>query len=707
MVSCAEGLIKVRKTQQNRRDPTELCDSSLPHIAPKGLLSNFAETPFKLDGITFASIEAFVQCIKYPPGHQLRKLVVTESGTEAKYLGKEANEVIDKALESGHTANVYWSDKSIEFGSTEHHKAIARAIRAKFKVNPMARQALLETGDAILEIDHIERKNTSLPGGVFCRILMDLRTEIRARPWDWRGGREPDTGSEHFSSALRAVANKISVSTQNNASSIHTPFDQSNGQVAADISKQMPTIAPEYVSRLIGSYPQSEQGTVMDCLYAATRFSGVNGFNRAHILLERIAGRRHPIFVPEAASLTDGLRFLEERNLFRDFKRLSYTPEFRQNMIVVLDEPMVRRIDSDLKFARQLVACDAQLVNLEGFESGLNMCQPFSRSLVRRKVHSLYQGTMQHVRDHDGNIDIHTAIGLKLNEWVFKRLSRAEEDHDLAGQLMSRVVNAAPIRHAEPNPALLADELNGRNHLTGPGLAKVLTQFSDPIDRDAARELIANTMQAYSMQRLSQLSVKLQRKIQSEISDIDTSELPLRFVIMDPRKSFSIVAMIHRMANDVAPELYIGKRDRFLDNPGVAVVLDDFCGTGDSMKSIYNWFRRHAHPEMHVVLAPLVSSRHAQQKIFAPLTASDSKAHFVAGEFVDSLAESDFGSSLLDRPEDLARVVKISGGLGYSTMAFAVALPYGCPNNNHKLGCEIAGLLSLNGRGVKIYKGET
>lgn len=133
-------------------------------------LSNFMLSPFSLDGTLFASIEGFIQGIKFPLGDPRREQAFVSSGWDAKHLG-------DTADRSG----AYWSGQKLAYGSPEHHQLIERALRARIAQNTGLAQVLASTAGAALV--HVtghepESPTTSLPAKVFCRILNEMREEI-------------------------------------------------------------------------------------------------------------------------------------------------------------------------------------------------------------------------------------------------------------------------------------------------------------------------------------------------------------------------------------------------------------------------------------------------------------------------------------------------------------------------------------------------
>lgn len=169
----------------NENLPGEESESGTPNVANIGLggqhsiLSNLAPTPFTLEGIFFASAEAFIQCIKYPECPKRDRIALLD-GYPAKRAGRKPNARIRKDLAEGREAFVHWKGEAIPYRSEAHMKLIETALRAKFGSSPEAAKALIQTGDAAIthDLGHKENPLTSLPAAVFCDILTRIREQM-------------------------------------------------------------------------------------------------------------------------------------------------------------------------------------------------------------------------------------------------------------------------------------------------------------------------------------------------------------------------------------------------------------------------------------------------------------------------------------------------------------------------------------------------
>jgi|GEM_PF-762358 phosphoserine phosphatase/predicted NAD-dependent protein-ADP-ribosyltransferase YbiA (DUF1768 family) len=155
-----------------------------------GLLSNFAATPFVLDGVRYASVEGFWQMMKYPEGDDdprqsagpftfTRQAVAQMVAFDAKGAGKEASTLLKRASISW----ISYGGKRLEYKGADadaHYTLIRRAMSAKLKQNPRVLRLLLSTGDLTLRPDHHPSPHRTR-AYEYHRIWMDLRAIEQAK----------------------------------------------------------------------------------------------------------------------------------------------------------------------------------------------------------------------------------------------------------------------------------------------------------------------------------------------------------------------------------------------------------------------------------------------------------------------------------------------------------------------------------------------
>jgi predicted NAD-dependent protein-ADP-ribosyltransferase YbiA (DUF1768 family) len=133
------------------------------------LISNFARTPFVLDGHEYASVEAFWQGLKFPDEARRREIAPLQ-GQEARRAGFGAPEA--PAIE--------YRGKTVQVGGSEHWRLMAFACWAKFNQHESAKQALLGTGERPL-VHKTRRDSKNIPGVVMSDIWMKVRRGLLNR----------------------------------------------------------------------------------------------------------------------------------------------------------------------------------------------------------------------------------------------------------------------------------------------------------------------------------------------------------------------------------------------------------------------------------------------------------------------------------------------------------------------------------------------
>lgn len=134
-------------------------------------MSNFAATPFILDGRAYASVEGFYVALKFLDEASRAKAAALV-GKEAYAFGKSS------ALKETEYQGLRFA-----LGGPEHHALIARAIRAKLAAHPDLARGFAATHPR--PIVHVtaepERPGTFTSSSALCRILTEIRDELVAK----------------------------------------------------------------------------------------------------------------------------------------------------------------------------------------------------------------------------------------------------------------------------------------------------------------------------------------------------------------------------------------------------------------------------------------------------------------------------------------------------------------------------------------------
>ena len=114
---------------------------------PGNVLSNFAETPFEIDGVKCKCSESFIQSLKVK-NENTQKAFCLLSGLDAWEKGSELTESIFI------TGKIWWCGNPYTLHSPDHFRLVRRGLLAKFTQSPKAKDALLATESTTLVHDY-------------------------------------------------------------------------------------------------------------------------------------------------------------------------------------------------------------------------------------------------------------------------------------------------------------------------------------------------------------------------------------------------------------------------------------------------------------------------------------------------------------------------------------------------------------------------
>ena len=138
---------------------------------PSTALSNFAPHAFVIDGIECASMEGFLQSLKFS-SPEMQREVCKLVGKAAKFKGKKKKWF--------RTQTLYWQGTEIKRDSSEYQELLDRAFNELGK-NESFKKALLATGNATLthSIGKRKQNETVLTIQEFTFRLNRLRNTLK------------------------------------------------------------------------------------------------------------------------------------------------------------------------------------------------------------------------------------------------------------------------------------------------------------------------------------------------------------------------------------------------------------------------------------------------------------------------------------------------------------------------------------------------
>lgn len=140
---------------------------------PANALSNFAPHPFEIDGVQCASMEGFLQSLKFK-NKEMQTHICTLVGRAAKKAGSSKNQWKQKQI-------LYWNDTEYPRESQAYADLIERAFYQLAK-NDGFKRALLATNNSVLEhtIGRKKASETVLTRKEFTSILTQIRSELQS-----------------------------------------------------------------------------------------------------------------------------------------------------------------------------------------------------------------------------------------------------------------------------------------------------------------------------------------------------------------------------------------------------------------------------------------------------------------------------------------------------------------------------------------------
>ncbi len=137
---------------------------------PSCSLSNFAPHEFFIDGVRCASMEGFLQSLKFK-NPEIQKYVCTLVGKQAKFKGKPKKWWVTQTL--------WWQEKEIDRHSQEYQDLLDRAYQELAK-NEKFKRAIIASGKSSLthSMGKSDPHHTILTENEFCSRLLNIRSKL-------------------------------------------------------------------------------------------------------------------------------------------------------------------------------------------------------------------------------------------------------------------------------------------------------------------------------------------------------------------------------------------------------------------------------------------------------------------------------------------------------------------------------------------------
>ena len=241
--------------------------------------------------------------------------------------------------------------------------------------------------------------------------------------------------------------------------------------------------------------------------------------------------------------------------------------------------------------------------------------------------------------------------------------------------------------------------------------------FSEQIDREKLLcAYLDSNIDCYSPQRLNFELKKKYDAIEKKVKSLGKTMDDVYYVVPAEDKSFALITHQYAKINGISKDKIIVPHNYELFEGGgkVAVVLDDFLGSGESI--IYSRFKygeflsniapyQEQNDGVNVILAPIVSTRVAKDYI-------DGKMDYLSRKGKDFLLPNKVVSYVRSGQDhfnqfEIADMARLLGGMGYEGIATGVAFPTSLPDNNAVFSNLVLLKTIQNGENISAFRNNT
>ncbi|HZJ64343.1 MAG TPA: hypothetical protein VFD36_12560, partial [Kofleriaceae bacterium] len=466
---------------------------------------------------------------------------------------------------------------------------------------------------------------------------------------------------------------------------VRSEAELSNADVIRSLQDQLQEIKPAQVDDIIGRFPAADQERARQVLARSSGYGDMESLNSLRAAAEPYLAKGAELYTPGQGSLADNLTYLAtEKKVFHDTPGdIAPTREIKQGTVVILDDVVLAKIKSDPAFARSLRDHGAVLLDPRGFAEGNNMFNAGTPDAIARRTARLLDAATEIQARSGGKMSFDDAITAALDRPALETLAAA--DPALAGQ--RRVVD--PAGHPDTSSEAIAGKLNGDAGISEARLEAALSRVPEA-DRGYLRELLAQQGEVFSPRRIANSLEAQHQRIMQHAAEHGIAPDKVYYFILEPSKSYDMVAMAHRAVTETPVDHYISGADalaaRHLGPDTMLVILDDVAGSGNSLKNKASPAAANTGYPGEIVVSPVVSTTDAVSLFEGrPRPGSNleggSPAPYLPEKVIQSLRSSPFYQSLSHA--DQAELEALVGHLGFDENGLSMAFPYMAPNNNN------------------------
>jgi hypothetical protein len=501
---------------------------------------------------------------------------------------------------------------------------------------------------------------------------------------------------------------------------------------------QLMQVSPADIDEMLNRFG-SNRSSAQAVLNCATQFGAMD--NMCHLMSRSsdYVKANWKLYTPGGASVADNLVYLaDKKNSFdapgQPAVRFGYngtTTTVEPGTFMILDEAILRKLETDPTFAKEVLQHQVRLVVPTGFESGISLFNSPSIDSIEGKLQSLHARAQEIVQSSPSPVTPYQATLQALNERVEQRMAAvAQSIGQPANAFESLTESMLPHSYTRPEQEgsveLIANQLNGSQGINYKALEQFVNSLA-PEDRPLMREMLVQQSDVYSARSLALIAQQQHNAIMNKVSeglppaDAKVAQDNVYYLVPEQGRSYGMVGLIYRQANDVDPQKFVSSIDelraRGIDESKVTIViLDDVAGTGDSLVGKYSSLRSsggYGSPSSafngRIIISPSLSTQAAidgdgaSREGFAKMCGKDPNLTYLPMRVAPEIKGSELYKNA--SPADQDAIIKLAGGiynLGWGKNGLCVAFPYMSPDNNNLTWVtHFAKNFTLNGQGVK------
>lgn len=463
------------------------------------------------------------------------------------------------------------------------------------------------------------------------------------------------------------------------------------------MNAQICDITKEDIEDVLSSFDEKNRPLSSKILYQASQFGNINSLNSIYdtIMLKKMKGY-HPSCLSEGSrprnGILENLSYLYRKNAF------NYDPAYFQSATdilmedkgaFVLDDNLLSVLESNKHLREHIAEHDFQLFYPTGWNKGITVFNLTSKDEIAQKLDVLLSQVKKITAN--GRMNEEQAITFALNYDVYKRLMAI----DLEDKLVP-VSNINQKNVTSPTAEDIANQFKS-NKADLEKFKRVLPKKREL--RKAALEILDNDARIVSMRKMGFMAKEMHSNIIKLAQENNIAENQIYYWIPRLGKSFGMVALQYQQINNIPEDKIIASaRNIYPDSDKkMLVLLDDFVGSGDSMRHLYYQLTNF---KGQIVLAPYYTTETGFNAL-SEACKDNEKTHILPGEILESY----FDTEAYKNKKIKTFHKQLIGEGGWKNTASNIVFPYMAPDNNTAFfSAQVADLYTLNGAGVKDYE---